>query len=314
MAVGPSRSHRGSPRPPRSPISCRPAGPSCSPRSRISASGTSSSGCRRTVASTCAWSPPTTRPRSSPRPTAPTWCGSNPSPIRSWSWPTCPRSPAAARERGAITVVDSTFATPLRQRPLDLGADIVLHSATKFIGGHSDLLLGAAVCRDDAPRGLPCRSTATTTARSREASRRSSRCAGCGRSRSGSTGPKPQPAELARRLAAHPQRLDGPLPRPARRPAARTRVARPAGRLRGRCSSFEVAGTVEQTDDFLVAPAARHPRDQPRRRGVADRASRALRGRRRRRRSRRSVACRSASRTSRTSGPTSTDALRAVFS
>jgi cystathionine gamma-synthase len=54
-----------------------------------------------------------------------------------------------ARARGAITVVDATFATPLRQRPLDLGADIVLHSATKLIGGHSDLLLGAAVCRDD---------------------------------------------------------------------------------------------------------------------------------------------------------------------
>ena len=38
--------------------------------------------------------------------------------------------------------VDSTFATPLVQRPLDLGADVVMHSATKFIGGHSDLLAG----------------------------------------------------------------------------------------------------------------------------------------------------------------------------
>ncbi len=46
---------------------------------------------------------------------------------------------------GAIVVVDNTFATPLGQRPLSLGADIVLHSATKFIGGHSDLLLGLAV-------------------------------------------------------------------------------------------------------------------------------------------------------------------------
>ena len=61
-----------------------------------------------------------------------------------------PAIAAGARERGAITVVDATFATPLRQRPLDLGADIVLHSATKLIGGHSDLLLGAAVCRDSA--------------------------------------------------------------------------------------------------------------------------------------------------------------------
>jgi cystathionine gamma-synthase len=45
-------------------------------------------------------------------------------------------------------VVDNTFATPLLQRPLELGADIVVHSATKLIGGHSDLLLGAAVTAD----------------------------------------------------------------------------------------------------------------------------------------------------------------------
>jgi cystathionine gamma-synthase len=46
-------------------------------------------------------------------------------------------------------VVDNTFATPLLQRPLELGADIVVHSATKLIGGHSDLLLGAAVTADN---------------------------------------------------------------------------------------------------------------------------------------------------------------------
>jgi len=49
------------------------------------------------------------------------------------------------RGTGALVVVDNTFATPLLQRPLELGADLVLHSATKFIGGHSDLLLGVAV-------------------------------------------------------------------------------------------------------------------------------------------------------------------------
>jgi cystathionine gamma-synthase len=53
----------------------------------------------------------------------------------------------AAHAHGALVVVDSTFATPLRQKPLDLGADIVLHSATKYIGGHSDLLLGVTVCK-----------------------------------------------------------------------------------------------------------------------------------------------------------------------
>lgn len=50
---------------------------------------------------------------------------------------------AAARKNGAITVVDNTFATPIFQRPLDLGADIVMHSTTKYIGGHSDLIGGA---------------------------------------------------------------------------------------------------------------------------------------------------------------------------
>jgi cystathionine gamma-synthase len=51
----------------------------------------------------------------------------------------------APRRPGTRVVVDNTFATPLVQRPLELGADIVVHSATKLIGGHSDLLLGAAV-------------------------------------------------------------------------------------------------------------------------------------------------------------------------
>lgn len=50
---------------------------------------------------------------------------------------------------GVTTVVDSTFATPLGQAPLAFGATAVLHSATKFIGGHSDLLLGVAVTRDE---------------------------------------------------------------------------------------------------------------------------------------------------------------------
>lgn len=57
---------------------------------------------------------------------------------------------AAGRAAGARVAVDNTFATPLLQRPLDLGADVVVHSATKFLGGHSDLLLGVAVARQDA--------------------------------------------------------------------------------------------------------------------------------------------------------------------
>jgi cystathionine gamma-synthase len=55
---------------------------------------------------------------------------------------------AAARERGVRTVVDNTFATPLGQRPLALGADVVVHSVTKYLAGHSDVVLGAAVTDD----------------------------------------------------------------------------------------------------------------------------------------------------------------------
>jgi cystathionine gamma-synthase len=52
---------------------------------------------------------------------------------------------AAARGKGAVTVTDNTFATPINQHPLELGSDLVIHSATKFIGGHNDLL-GGVVC------------------------------------------------------------------------------------------------------------------------------------------------------------------------
>lgn len=56
----------------------------------------------------------------------------------------------APRKPGAIVAVDNTFATPLNQRPLDFGATVSLQSATKFIGGHSDLLAGVATTKDDA--------------------------------------------------------------------------------------------------------------------------------------------------------------------
>jgi cystathionine gamma-lyase len=55
-----------------------------------------------------------------------------------------------ARARGILLVVDNTFATPWIQRPLELGADIVMHSATKFLNGHSDMVGGVAVVRDEA--------------------------------------------------------------------------------------------------------------------------------------------------------------------
>lgn len=54
----------------------------------------------------------------------------------------------APRKSGAIIGVDNTFATPLNQRPLALGADVAVQSVTKFIGGHSDLLGGVVTVRD----------------------------------------------------------------------------------------------------------------------------------------------------------------------
>src|SRR4051812_42251001 len=61
---------------------------------------------------------------------------------------------AAPRKPGTRVIVDNTFATPLIQQPLALGADVVIHAATKFLGGHSDLLMGAAVAKDAAQRDL----------------------------------------------------------------------------------------------------------------------------------------------------------------
>jgi cystathionine gamma-lyase len=57
---------------------------------------------------------------------------------------------AAARARGILTAVDNTFATPWIQRPLELGCDIVVHSATKFLNGHSDMIGGVVVVKDQA--------------------------------------------------------------------------------------------------------------------------------------------------------------------
>lgn len=54
-----------------------------------------------------------------------------------------------ARSRGVLTVVDNTFATPINQNPLDLGIDIVVHSGTKYLNGHSDLCCGAVVAQSE---------------------------------------------------------------------------------------------------------------------------------------------------------------------
>ncbi|MDG7008416.1 MAG: aminotransferase class I/II-fold pyridoxal phosphate-dependent enzyme [Nitrososphaerota archaeon] len=64
------------------------------------------------------------------------------------------RAARVARKNGAVLMVDNTFASPVNQNPLDLGADIVLHSVTKYINGHADLIAGAAVASKAATRKI----------------------------------------------------------------------------------------------------------------------------------------------------------------
>lgn len=67
-----------------------------------------------------------------------------------------PALASAARAAGVLSVCDNTFATPLGQRPLELGVDVVVHSVTKYLSGHSDLILGATVTADS-PSGRELR-------------------------------------------------------------------------------------------------------------------------------------------------------------
>ena len=85
------------------------------------------------------------------------------------------------RRQGAIVAVDNTFATPIVQRPLELGADAVIHSATKYLGGHSDVVGGAVVVRDEELTSA-CASCRTRSAPCPGRSTAFSSTAACGRS------------------------------------------------------------------------------------------------------------------------------------
>ncbi|HJG91612.1 MAG TPA: PLP-dependent transferase [Brachybacterium massiliense] len=161
-----------------------------------------------------------------------------------------PAIAAGAREKGALTAVDATFATPLRQRPLELGADLVVHSATKFLGGHSDLLLGVVIAatqeharsiagyRHDAgsiPGGiepfLALRGLRTLAVRLDRA--------------------EANALELARRLSQHPSVAAVHYPGlPGDSEHERARAVLPDGS--GAMVSFETIGTAEQTERVLA--------------------------------------------------------------
>ncbi len=88
-----------------------------------------------------------------------------------------------AHDTGAAVAVDSTCATPLLTRPLALGADIVMHSATKYLNGHSDVVAGALACaRNDKSCGSASATYEAPAARCWGRSRRGCSCAECARS------------------------------------------------------------------------------------------------------------------------------------
>jgi cystathionine gamma-synthase len=152
---------------------------------------------------------------------------------------------AAQRKPDALIVVDSTLATPLAQRPLELGADLVMHSATKYLGGHSDLLLGAVVAAsgERAGRLRERRELAGATPGALEAylAIRGMRTLALRLGRASATA-----AELADRLARHPGVAVVRYPGRPDHPSHETARSFMAGF--GAVVSFDVDGGPERAD------------------------------------------------------------------
>jgi len=152
---------------------------------------------------------------------------------------------AAAHEVGALAVVDATFSTPLVVRPLEFGADIVMHSATKFLNGHSDVLMGVlATASDELYTQLHDRRTLTGAipgALEAYLTLRGVRTLAVRLERA-----QANAGELARRLEAHPKvsrvRYPGLPSDPGHEVAARTHDGF------GAMLCFEVAGTAADAD------------------------------------------------------------------
>ena len=198
------------------------------------------------------------------RPTWPRWSGAI-TPRTKMLWIETPGNPllsitdiaACGRvgptARGLLLAVDNTFATPVLTRPLELGADIVMHSATKYIGGHSDVLGGALVVRD---RDLSTGSTSCRTppARSWPRWRPFSARAGSKPSTCGCASNAAPPPAIAEFLAGDRRvaRVFYPgLARPSR-PRAGQRQMDGAGRGH---LSFEVAGDYRAPSGWPSRPS-----------------------------------------------------------
>ena len=184
---------------------------------------------------------------------------------------------AAIAERahsvGAVVVVDNTFASPYLQQPLALGADIVVHSTTKYIGGHSDAVGGIAITSDDGARGGARRSCRTRSARCPGRSTASSPCAARRRWRSGCASTARTRAAIADYLVGaaavsdvlYPGLADARQPRGRRPPDARLRrhglvprsaaAARPPTRLCARPASGRWARASAASRAWSSTPA-----------------------------------------------------------
>jgi cystathionine gamma-synthase len=152
---------------------------------------------------------------------------------------------AASREPGALIAVDNTLATPLNLRPLELGADLSVQSATKFIGGHSDLLAGVATTKDAGLRTalLKARGLAGATPGALEAflAVRGARTMALRLERAQQTA-----MTLAERLSAHPHVTRTRYPGLTSHPTHE--VARRQLRGFGTIISFDVRGGAEAAD------------------------------------------------------------------
>ena len=161
-----------------------------------------------------------------------------------------PAAAAAAHRAGALLGVDATFSTPLIVRPLDLGADVAMHSVTKYLGGHSDLLMGALVARSPelADRLHAARTLHGGVPGTLEAylATRGVRTLALRMERA-----QANAGELARRLAEHPQvtrvRYPGLPSDPGHAIAARDHAGF------GAMISFEVAGGADVAEAVCAA-------------------------------------------------------------
>ena len=149
---------------------------------------------------------------------------------------------AAATAFGVPVVCDSTVATPLGLRPLEFGCDVALHSATKYLGGHDDVLAGVAVVRDDDVydrlRALRSATGAVASPDAAALLARGLKTLAVRVERQAATA-----ADLAERLRAHPSVRDRPLPG-ARRPRLLRRCRRG-----GREPRRDVAGHDRERDE-----------------------------------------------------------------